>query len=450
MAAFDFPASWGNVNANVAASALPSAFQSAAAFPGALSNLYGSAAQAFTGYGQGLTGLANAQQGNYGAYASGLGNLATAYANQASNRYGANAMAEAARQGALGNIGSAALGAYGSMGGQAMQAWAQNQSAYNNALQSMYGSQQNAMSQLGQSRNSALAGLGNAYATAGAGMAPSTMASNLDLNFSDGGGGGFGGGGYSATGYDGPISTGSYGSGYGGGGGTSLTARRTNTPGSMEQIIGPTFGGLNGALSSLNDSSYADRLDASGRAGMDQLDRQHYSSREMPAQMMGQGLYGLMALGGQAYGNSNRGMDQFYGAMDQSYDPRMYSQIANQLGRGYADSSGRVSASVNALNNGWMDNRAQFDASLQNLGGMYDGYQSSQNPQTQALAQKLYDTQQRELAARSSARFWGSGGLGDSAQRSADRYNQDAQDLQALLGQWSARNTSQWAKPQYA
>lgn len=327
----------------------PSAFANTGA------NMFGAMGNAFTGYGQGLTGLANAQTGNYGAYSSGLGNLATAYANQASSRYGANAMAEAARQGAVGNIGSAALGAYGNIGGQALQAWGQNQMAYNKSMSDMLGANQYATSQLGQSRNSALAGLGNSYAAAAAGLGPSTVASNLNFNFSDSGGGGdFGGGGFSATGAGGPIGSGSYGGGgYGGGGGMQFSGSRVNTPGNMEGIVNQTYGGLGNVLSALNDDRYSGPMNDNYRATMGQLNDQHYSSRAMPSQMMDQGLTGLTSLGGQAYGTSNRGMDQFYREMDRSYDPSMYYQIANQLGSGYRDSSRRVSDYGNDFGSAW-------------------------------------------------------------------------------------------------
>lgn len=362
----------GNTNAQYAGPATQAFGQMYGAFPQALSGLYGSAAQAFTGYGQGLAGMSNAQANNYGAYAGGMGNIANAFANQASARYGANAMAEAARQGAAGNIGSAALGAFGNIGGQALQAWAQNQQAYNNALSNMHSANQFSASQLGQSQNAALAGLGNAYANAAGAIAPSSVAGDIAFNFSDGSGGGFGGGGFNATGPDGYIGSGSYGGGGGGGGGMNFTGSRKTTPGNLQPVIDATYGGIDRARDAVADRrSFADLLN-NGNAGLDRLDAQHYSSRGMPAQMMQQGLGGLMMLGGQAYGQSNAGMNQFYDAQRDSDSSRQLMSLARQMGSGYGDSSNRVSGNSSAFTGAWSDNKGQYDSALAGLNKMYE------------------------------------------------------------------------------
>lgn len=364
----------GNTNINYSSQAAPAYANMFGAFPQSLANIYGSGSQAFTGYGQGLAGQSNAQAQNYGSYTGALGNLSQAYANQASARYGANAMAEAARQGAVANIGSAALGSYGNIGGQALQAWAQNQAAYNKALSDMTAANQYSTSQLGQSRNSALAGLGGAYAQAAAGLSPATLASDVAFNFSDsGGGGGFGGGGFSATGPDGGIGSGSFGGGGGGGGGgMNFSGTKTSRPGNIQQIVDATYGGLGNIASSINDDRAFGALGGGYGRAMESLNSQHYSSREMPGQMMDKGLVGLMTLGDQAYGNSSRGMDQFYGEMDRSYDPRMYGQIADMLTGGYQDSSGRVSGNAASLTKGWDDNKDQYKSATAGVGSILD------------------------------------------------------------------------------
>lgn len=385
MAYFDFPSSWSNVNSGVTSAALPAAYQASTAYPQSMASLYNSASQAFGSYGQGLAGQSQAQASNYGSYANALSNLAQNYTNQASARYGANAMAEAARQGAVGNIGSSALGSFGQLGGQAMQAWAANQQAYNKALSDTASANQYATSQLGSSRNSALGNLGGAYAQAAAGLSPATLASDIALQFSDGGGGGgYGGGGLNLSGPDGSIGSGSYGGGgYGGGGGMNFSGTKTVRPGNIDGIVNQTYGGLNNILGSLNDDRYGGTLSGNYDRAMGQLDAQHYSSRNMPSQMMNQGLQGLLQLGDQAYGNSGRGMDQFYRAQETAGGGESYSALArllaSNIGSGYRDSSKRVSDNTAALTGGWKDNRAQFDSSLVNVGNMMPD-QESNNP----------------------------------------------------------------------
>jgi len=378
----------GNTNFNYAGPASQAYGQMAGAYPSALSGLYGSGSQAFTGYGQGLTGMSNAQANNYGAYAGGMGNIANAFANEASARYGANAMAEAARQGATGNIGSSALGAYGNIGGQALQAWAANQQSYNNALSQMHGANQYSASQLGQSQNAALAGLGNAYAGAAGAIAPSSVAGDLAFNFSDaGGGGGYGGGGFNATGPDGYIGSGSYGGGSGGGGGgMNFTGTRKTTPGNLQPVIDATYGGIDRTRDAVaNRQSFTDLLN-NGNAGLDRLDAQHSTSREMPGQMMQQGLGGLMAMSDQAYGNSNRGMNQFYGAQRESDSSPYLMSLAGQMGMGYGDSSGRVSKNSDAFTGAWGDNKEQYGSALSNLMGMYKDMTGKPEPAQKSLA----------------------------------------------------------------
>lgn len=401
----------GNTNINYAGSAAPAYAQMFGAFPNALQGMYNGAAGAFSGYGQGLAGQSNAQANNYGAYAGGMGNLANAYANQASARYGANAMAEAARQGAAGNIGSAALGAYGNIGGQALQAWAANQQAYNSALSNMHGANQYAASQLGQSQNAALAGLGNAYSSAAGSLAPSTVAGDIALNFADsGGGGGFGGGGFSATGPDGGIGSGSYGGGYvGGGGGMTFTGTRKTTPGNIQPIVDRTYGGIDAARDAVaSRQSFQDLLN-NGTSGLNRLDAQHYSSREMPGQMMHQGLGGLMMLGDQAYGNSNRGMDQFYGAQNDADSSRYLSALGQQLAGGYTDSSDRVGKNSSALTSGWNDNKSQYTSALSGLSDMYREMVGKPAPTPPTEAEKEAQARreyQRKMTSMAYGRAW--------------------------------------------
>jgi hypothetical protein len=79
-----------------------------------------------------------------------------------------------------------------------------------------------------------------------------------------------------------------------------------------------------------------------------------------------------MMLGGQAYGNSNRGMDQFYGAQRESDTSPYLMALANQMGAGYGDSSDRVSGNTSAFTSGWADNKGQYDSALAGLNKMYE------------------------------------------------------------------------------
>jgi hypothetical protein len=366
--------------------------------------------------------MSNAQANNYGAYAGGMGNIANALANQASARYGANAMAEAARQGAAGNIGSSALGAFGNIGGQALQAWAQNQQSYNNAMSQMHGANQYSASQLGQSQNAALAGLGNAYAGAAGAIAPSSVAGDIAFNFSDGGGGGgYGGGGFNATGPDGYIGSGSYGGGgYGGGGGMNFTGTRKTTPGNLQPVIDATYGGIDRTRDAVaNRQSFSDLLN-NGNAGLERLDAQHSTSREMPGQMMQQGLGGLMMLGNQAYGNSNRGMDQFYGAQRESDSSPYLMSLAGQMGMGYGDSSGRVSKNSDAFTGAWGDNKEQYGSALSNLMGMYKDMTGKPEPAQKSLADQQAESRGSYFLQGLRSAYsapWGQGGLTPKQQK---------------------------------
>jgi hypothetical protein len=236
--------------------------------------------------------FANAFSNNYAAQAGALGNMANAAANERGNMYGAMGMAEAARMGALGNIGSAGLGAFGSASNAAMDAWARNQQAYNQSLAGMQMANQSTLGALGASRNQALGGLGGAIAATG------LM------------GGGPMGGQFSAGGTGGPLADGAF-SGGGGGGGSAALAGLT---GLQNNLMSPDI--LNAAMQG-NDS------------GMNRLDQQHYSSRDMPSNMLGQSLSGLMTLTDMNSRNIGSGMDQFYAAHSQGGGSRLDGMLSS-------------------------------------------------------------------------------------------------------------------------
>jgi hypothetical protein len=325
---------------------------------------------------------------NYGAYSAGLSSLAQAKANERSNWYGANAMAEAARQGTMGNIGSSMLGAYGGIGNSALAAWAQNQTAYNKAASEMHTANQMGMSQYGQSRNSALGQLGSAYGDVSRGLGGAAAVGDLSANFGGSfGGGGGGGSGFSASGPGGGIASGSFGGGGGGGGDGFFGSINRRTDNSMlPGVASGVFGGMGGVNSSLMDKDLPNRLDRGADLGRQQIDDQHYSSRMMPSMMMGQAAGDIANLGGMGIGASMAGMNQFYGAQT---DPRNRANFDGVL---------------SGLNSG-------FNSTRGDIRGLYDnsiGRSGMFNPQPAAPARNYWAEQQarqeRQWAAEDNRR----------------------------------------------
>lgn len=300
----------------------------------------------------------------FGAYNMGLGNMATARANERSAMYAANSMAEAARQGGLANLGTAALGAFGGASNSALAAWAANQQAYNNAASNMHAANQQAMGNYGVSRNQALGGLGSAYGGIGRAEIGANALSNLNLNASGDFGGG---GGFSATGSGGNIASGSYGGG--GGGGLSMSGSRNgSSPGSGGS---GALAGLGGLADRLMSPDIPNRIDAASDAGRRQLDMQHYSSRGMPSEMLNQTLGGLLALGDPAYKASAAGMDQFYRA--NHFNERPYESMRGDLNRGYATVGNQIGGVQRDLGAGFNTANQQVnDLWDRSLGRQYD------------------------------------------------------------------------------
>lgn len=304
-------------------------------------------ASGFNGYSQGLAGLGTSYANTYGSYAGALGNIATAQANNNSNQYGARAMAEAARQGAVGNIGSAALGAYGSATNSALSAWAQNQTAYNKSLSEMQQASQQGLSNYGVSRNQALGNLGGSYAEAGGRLGASSALGNFNFNF-DGGGGG---GGFSASGPSGGIASGTF-----GGSGSSGSLTRDGGTSALSGIVDNTFNGLGETRTGLMSRDLLDDMRRDADIGRERLDAQHYSSRNMPSQMLDQSLAGLLMMSRDGYDQSGMGMNQFYDSVAEaeSRAPRAnYDGILGMLQDGYRNSGGQLDVLRTDLNSGY-------------------------------------------------------------------------------------------------
>lgn len=295
--------------------------------------------------GQATAGLGNAYSDAYGAYSTGLGNVATARAADRTNFYNANALAEQSRQGALAQLGSAGLGAYGSAANAALGAWATNQTAYNKALADMQAANQAAMSGYGSSRNAALGQYSTALGSMGSGLANATRTDQTSLSMPSAMGGGFGGGGFNATGYGGsPVAFGSYG-GMGGGGGMLGGMSGTKTSGAGPQfgaVASNAFGGMNNALAGIMDPSVIDSLNANSMAGSQQLDTQHYTSRGMPSMMLNQTLGGITGLTGMNIGALQGGMDQYYATANDPRNRARFGDVLQGLGSGFNTATGGI------------------------------------------------------------------------------------------------------------
>jgi len=366
----DWNKSWDKINAGVGAAVLPEVYKTKqamiaqpAAFADQRQKNYGNFVASQNAYQQALAGLGGSYANNYGAYASGLGNVAQAQANALNNQNaqnGYNSMAAAAQQGAIGNIGSAALGAAGSASNAAMQAWAANQGAYNKAMSDLGAANQTGLSQLGQSRNNAIGSLGNSYAKAGLGFG---IASSLPGLF----GGMGGGGGFQANGPDGSIASGTYDSGSAG-----QSAPQGN--GALSGMLDRTMAGLDSVRGDLNSTDIADRLDRNYAGGVGMLTDQHMSSRNMPSQMMGQALSGLYGLNALNLDASQRGMQDYYGSLTKPKDPHQINvtDVLSGLTYGYGDSAGRIGGVQNQMGSGWNDNKAAYSDSSNAIDSIFN------------------------------------------------------------------------------
>ena len=259
---------------------------------------------------------------NYANYAGGLANNTTNQANFYGNLASQSALAQAANSAMIGNLGTAALTGYGGAAQGAFDAWKGNQQSYNSSLASMHDANQRGVT------------------GAGALGALSQLAGNF------GGGGGGGGGGFSAEGPNGPIASGSYGdsplSGLGGGSFSGGSSGGGSYGGGSSQAMG-------------NAMSLA-------QSGANRLDSQHNSSRMMPSQMLDQSLAGFTSLGQQAYGQGQRGMDQFYNFLNDPKNRPDFNRPLASLNQGY----GTANSQVNDLFNNSLGKTEFFKSPLQN------------------------------------------------------------------------------------
>jgi len=351
------------------------------AYTQGLGELGKSGAQTFGYLGQGLQGLGNAYTGAYGGYSGALGEIGKAMASERSGFYNANATAEAARQAALGNIGTASLGSYGQAANSALGAWAQNQQAYNQALAGLGSSNQTALAQAAASRNAALGGMGGAYADLGGRLGAASALGNISFGF---GGGGGGGDGFSATGPGGTIASGSYG---GDGGGMSGYGTRVSDTSQLASMGVPAYGGLDRLQNNLMASDITGSMNANYTDSMDRLNAQHYSSRDMPSQMLGQTLSGLLTMGRDAYGQIGGGMNQYYATQNNPANRVNYGGILGQLSSGYQDASRNIGGAQRDLMGGFGTTMAALPGYARDMRSAFNTTRGDINANTGRLAE---------------------------------------------------------------
>jgi hypothetical protein len=97
-----------------------------------------------------------------------------------------------------------------------------------------------------------------------------------------------------------------------------------------------------------------------------QLDDQHYSSRNMPSDMLGQTLSGLLAMTDRSQGAIGAGADQFYGNQQRARDQSMsrMDALAGGMTGGFRDTTGGLR---DGLNNTNTQIQGMFDNTLGNL-----------------------------------------------------------------------------------
>ena len=357
-------------DAKAVADAFGSAVAAPAPFATALGGLGNNFADAYKSYTQGMGGMGNQRVAAYGAYAGGLGQVANAMGQERQGFYQGNALAEAARQAALGNIGTASLGSYGQAANSALGAWAQNQMAYNQALAGLGQANQTALAGLGSSRNSALGGLGQSYADLGGRLGAASAIGNVNFGFDIGGSGG-GGDGFSATGPGGSIASGSYGGG-GGGGGMSGFGARTSDTSQLQAIGAPAYRGLDRLQDNLMAGDITGSLNSNYADSVNRLNAQHYSSRAMPSQMLGQTLSGLLAMGRDAYGQIAGGMNQFYGAQNNPANRAQFGDILRGLNAGYGSTARDINEYAGTLGAGYQTANANIGSVAPALRDLWD------------------------------------------------------------------------------
>jgi hypothetical protein len=118
---------------------------------------------------------------------------------------------------------------------------------------------------------------------------------------------------------------------------------------------------------------------------MDRLNAQHYSSRGMPSQMLGQTLSGLLTMGRDAYGQISGGMNQYYGTQNNPANRVNYGGILGQLASGYQDSSRNIGGAQRDLMGGFGTTMSAFPGYSRDMRSAFDTTRGDINANTGRL-----------------------------------------------------------------
>jgi hypothetical protein len=303
-------------------------------------------------------------------------------------------------------------------------------------LSDMVSANQMATSNYGTGRAQALGSLGNAYASAGKGLAGAAAISNLNLSAGFGGTPSTPSSTFNADGTSGPIASGSYGPSAGNGN-FFINANRSSNPNASPTEFSPqTFGGLDALQNNIMARDIPDSLSRNYDSGLGSLNEQHATSRNQPSDMLGQSLGGLLALGGQGYGNAAAGMNQYYRSQPRATD---HTSILDGLASGFRDTSGRIDGMGGRISGG-------FQGALGQMGSVFDrtssGITGGFNRTANQLGQSLNNAS-RDLAGGYNSTNRQIGGI-------YDNFRQDAlRPIQGMFGMTPAEQM-QRERQQYA
>jgi hypothetical protein len=287
---------------------------------------------------------------------------------------------------------------------------------------------QQGLANYGASRNSALGQLGSSYSGLGGRLAAAGALQGLNFNF--GGNDGSGGSNtFSAYGPDGQIASGGYG---GGGGGGSWGGGAQFGSNDFSRYADPAYAGLGSLQGNLMAGDITGGMNRNLQDGYNRLDLQHYTSREMPSQMLNQTLGGLTQLSDRGYGESRGGMNQFYDTQNNPANRPDYSGILDRMTGGYENVSSNLSKLYGtAMESGGGALRGLFDSSL----GKSDLFKTQ--------FERGEDARKSEAAERMKNFIRAHGQISDNERLVANRYglrDYGQQDLSRRtlgpMGQW--------------
>jgi hypothetical protein len=128
-------------------------------------------------------------------------------------------------------------------------------------------------------------------------------------------------------------------------------------------------------------------MNANYTDSMDRLNAQHYSSRDMPSQMLGQTLSGLLTMGRDAYGQIGGGMNQYYATQNNPANRVNYGGILGQLSSGYQDASRNIGGAQRDLMGGFGTTMAALPGYARDMRSAFNTTRGDINANTGRLAE---------------------------------------------------------------